>query len=131
MNENRTDWDDKMHNTLWAHHTTVKTSIKSMPFRFAFRLEAVMPIEFKVPSIRVQISERLPKTEFKQMRFELLLRLGEGWLVNLSQLEHGQCRCKAFDDCHCKGNDKLFETSKAFLVFQTGLGSMPGKLRFH
>ena len=46
VNENRTDWDDKLHNALWAYRTTFKTSIGSTPFRLAFGLEAVMPIEF-------------------------------------------------------------------------------------
>ena len=46
VNENRTDWDDKLHSALWAYRTTFKTSIKSTPFRLAFGLEVVMPIEF-------------------------------------------------------------------------------------
>ena len=41
VNENRTDWDDKLYNVLWAYRTTFKTSIQSTPFRMAFELEAV------------------------------------------------------------------------------------------
>ena len=63
VNENHTDWDDKLHSALWAYCTTFKTSIDSMPFRLAFGLEAVMPIEFQVPNLRLQIVDRLPESE--------------------------------------------------------------------
>ena len=46
VNENRTDWDQKLHSALWAYRSTYKTIIKSTPFRMAFGLEVVMPIEF-------------------------------------------------------------------------------------
>ena len=32
VNENRTDWDQKLHSALWAYRTSYKTSIKSTPF---------------------------------------------------------------------------------------------------
>ena len=46
VNENWTDWDTKLHNVLWAYRTEYKTSIQTTPFRLAFGLEAVMPMEF-------------------------------------------------------------------------------------
>ena len=32
VNENRTDWDTKLHNALWAYRTSYKTSVQSTPF---------------------------------------------------------------------------------------------------
>ena len=58
VNENRIDWDQKLHNTLWAHRTTYKTMIRSTPFRMAFGLEAVIPIKFQIPSLHVQVDEQ-------------------------------------------------------------------------
>ena len=55
VNENRTDWDTKLHSALWAYRTSYKTSIQSTPFRLAFGLEAVMPMEFQVPSLRIPL----------------------------------------------------------------------------
>ena len=46
VNENRTDWDTKLHSALWAYRTMYKTSIRTTPFQLAFGLEVVMPIEF-------------------------------------------------------------------------------------
>ena len=77
VNENRTDWDKKLHSALWAYRTSYKTSIKSTPFRMAFGLEDVMPIEFQVPTLRIQAIERLEELQSEQIRKEGLLLLEE------------------------------------------------------
>jgi transposase InsO family protein len=59
VDANTTDWDLKLHSTLWAYRTSYKTSIRSTLFRMAFGLEAVMPTEFIVPSLRIQSESRL------------------------------------------------------------------------
>jgi hypothetical protein len=43
----------------------------------AFGLEAVMPSEFIVPSLRIQLEYRLNESELEQARVEQLLRLEE------------------------------------------------------
>ena len=48
----------------------------------------------------------------------------------MAQLKHRQRQCKAFVDQHRKGTEKSFALEKPVLVFQTRLGSIPGKLRF-
>ena len=40
---------------MWAYQTTYKTSIRSTPFRLAFGLDAVMLMEFQIPSLRLQV----------------------------------------------------------------------------
>ena len=50
VNGNRIDWDTKLHNALWAYQTSYKTSIQHTPFRLAFGLEFIMPIEFHKPA---------------------------------------------------------------------------------
>ena len=130
VNENRTDWDDKLHSALWAYRTAFKTSIGSTPFRLAFGLEAVMPIEFQVPSLRLQIRDRLPESESEQNCLSQLLDLRENRINSMSQLEHGQRRRKAFIDRHCRVPTKHFEIGQLVLVFQSKMGTMPRKLRF-
>ena len=90
VNENRTDWDDKLQSALWAYRTTFKTSIQSTPFWMAFRLEAVMPIEFHVPSLRVQVKGRLRESQSEQYRLEQLFELGEHRVASMAQLEQRQ-----------------------------------------
>ena len=48
-----------------------------------------MPIEIQVPSLRVQIAERLPESESKHQCLVQLLELGEQRIASLAQLEHG------------------------------------------
>ena len=130
VNENRTDWDTKLHSALWAYRTAYKTSIQTTPFRLAFGLEAVMPVEFQVPSLRIQIRERLNEKESEAIRLAALCELEEHRLASIMHLELEQRRRKAFVDRHRKGNEKMFGIGKPVLVFQTRMGKMPGKLRF-
>ena len=89
-----------------------------------------MPIEFQIPSLRIQVTERLSESQSEQHRLEQLLELRENQLANMAQLKHRQRQCKAFVDQHRKGTEKSFALEKPVLVFQTRLGSIPGKLRF-
>ena len=59
VNDNQTDWDQKLHSALWAYRTTYKIVNRSTPFKFAFGLEAVTPIEFQILSLRVYVTELL------------------------------------------------------------------------
>jgi hypothetical protein len=77
INENQTDWDQKLQSALWAYRTSYKTSIGSTPFRLAYGLEAVMPIEFMIPSFRIQARERLNECDSEAERVQCLLQLEE------------------------------------------------------
>jgi basic membrane lipoprotein Med (substrate-binding protein (PBP1-ABC) superfamily) len=60
---NQTDWDRKLHSALWAYRTSYKTTILLTLFSMAFGLEAVMPSEFSVPSLQIQLEHKLNKLE--------------------------------------------------------------------
>ena len=77
VNENRMDWDTKLQSELWAYQTTYKTSIRTTPFRLAFGLEVVMPVEFHIPSLRIQVKERLSEKESEKIRLATLCELEE------------------------------------------------------
>ena len=77
VNENRTDWDTKLQSALWAYRTTYKTSIRTTPFWLAFGLEAVMPVEFQILSLRIQVKERMSEKELERIRLATLCKLEE------------------------------------------------------
>ena len=43
-------WVDKLYHVLWAYRTTQRLSTGETPFALAFGIEAVIPIELKLPS---------------------------------------------------------------------------------
>ena len=57
VNENRMDWDTKLNSALWAYWTSFRTSVQATPFRLAYGFEAVMPVEFQIPSLCIQVKE--------------------------------------------------------------------------
>ena len=120
----------KLHGVLWAYRTSFKTSVQATPFRLAYGLEAVMPVEFQIPSLRIQVRERMTEGASEQIRLQQLLALGETRVNSLAALELDQQRRKAFVDRHRGRNEVKFGEGKAVLVFQTRMGKMPGKLRF-
>ena len=95
----------------------------------AFKVEAVMAMEFLVPSLRIQVEYRLNEKQSEYARAEGLLRLEEERLNNLQMLEHEQQVWKASVDRHRWYNEEKFQEGKLVLFFHTRSRLMPGKLR--
>ena len=61
VEETRMDWDWKLQSALWAYRTCFKTSIGTSTFHLAFGFEAILPIAFEIPTLRIQLQVRLPE----------------------------------------------------------------------
>mgnify|MGYP000344267829 CR=1 FL=1 len=59
-----------------------------------------MPIEFVIPTLRIQIHERLLEDESQLICAKKLLGLDEQRLDSERHVERDQLRRKAFVDCH-------------------------------
>jgi hypothetical protein len=66
----------------------------------AFGLEAVMPSEFIVPTLRIQLQHKLNESESEHAWVDQLLRLEEEQIRSMEALEHEQRLRKAFVDWH-------------------------------
>ena len=96
----------------------------------AFGLEAIMPLEFQVPTLRIQATERLDELQLEQIRKEALMMLEESRIQAMTDLERKQRQTKAFVERHRQQTKRQFTIGKPVLVFQTKMGAMPRKLRF-
>jgi hypothetical protein len=50
---NRDDWDLRVIVVLWAYRTTCKKLTMQTPFKLVYGLEAIVPMEYLVPSLRI------------------------------------------------------------------------------
>ena len=88
-----------------------------------------MPIEFEIPTLRIQIQERLPEHASRLLPAEHPLTLDEDCLASGCRLEREQLRRKAFVDCHAQKDRTMLKAGSPVLVFVTCLGLMLGKLK--
>ena len=47
-------WIDELHHVLWAYRTTQRVPTSKTPFNLAFKIEAVIPMEFRLSSLRIK-----------------------------------------------------------------------------
>ena len=53
MTDTYKDWHEKLPFALHAYQTSVKASTRASPFLMVYGMEAILPIEVEIPSIRV------------------------------------------------------------------------------
>ena len=47
------EWEQKPRSVLWAYQCAYKTAVDTMPFNLVFGLDAILPIEFLIPTLQV------------------------------------------------------------------------------
>lgn len=53
VSESRTDWETKLSSVLWAYRVAYKVAVGTTPFELVYGLNAILPIDFLVPTLRV------------------------------------------------------------------------------
>ena len=72
----RLNWHMHLFSALCAYRTSAKTATSFTPFQLIFGLEAVLPIECEIPSLKLDV-ELLPDTSAEEERLLYLSRLDE------------------------------------------------------
>ena len=72
----KSNWHLHIFSALWEYHTSAKTTTRFRPFQLVFGLEAVLPIECEIPSLKLVI-ELLPDTFAEEERLLYLSHLDE------------------------------------------------------
>ena len=81
------DWPEKLHFALHAYRTGVRTSTRATPYSLVYGMEAVLPIEVEIPSLRVLKEVELEEAEWIQARYEQLNLIEER---RMKAICHGQ-----------------------------------------
>ena len=124
-----TDWDEKLWGALWAYRTTYKVTTKYTPFQLVYGQEAILPIEFEIPSLRIAIEYRLGDVESLQDRLATLESLDEDRRMALFNTFVAQQRRKSFYDS--KLTPKKFNVGDLVLLYDSRFFKFPGKLQIH
>ncbi|MCH79882.1 protein NYNRIN-like, partial [Trifolium medium] len=92
------NWHEMLPFTLHGYRTAVRTSTGASPFSLVYGMEAVLPVEVEIPSLRVLMEAKLEEAEWVQTRFDQLNLTEEKRMIALCYGQLYQQRLKkAFD----------------------------------
>ena len=75
--ETSRDWSEKLPFALWAYRTSFRTSTGATPHSLVYGMEAVLPIEIEMRSLRVALEQQISEAEWVQSRLDQLSLLDE------------------------------------------------------
>ena len=75
---------------LHGYRTSVCTSIGGTPFSLVYGMEAVLPVEIEIPSLRVLMETKLEEAEWVQTRLDQLNLIKEKRLTALCHSQLNQ-----------------------------------------
>ena len=101
-NAQQSDWDLRIPSLLWAYQMKCKKLTGQTPFRLVYGVEAVMPMEYIVPSLRIVALTGMTDCRALEERLALLDELEEEiFLAGFHQQVQKQ-HAKAWHDRHIK-----------------------------
>ncbi|XP_074300093.1 uncharacterized protein LOC141631304 [Silene latifolia] len=90
--KSKQDWHERIGETLWAYRTTYKTPTQATPYALVYGVEAMLPLELQIPSLRIVIQEGLTEDENDKLRLAELEALDEKRLEAQQKLQCYQAR---------------------------------------
>ena len=77
MIETSQEWSEKLPFALWAYRTSFRTSTGATPYFLVYGMEAVLPVEIEMGSLRVALEQQISEAEWFQSWFDQLSLLDE------------------------------------------------------
>ena len=128
-NANHDDWDIKVPMVLQAYRTTCKWITGQTPFKLVYGKEAVMPMEYIVPSLCIAAATGMDYAEALEERIAQLIQLEEDRFTVGFHQQVAKDRQKAWHDHHIK--KKQFAEGDLVLLYDSKFIKHPGKLQMH
>ena len=128
-NNQRNDWDLRVNAVLWAYRTTCKKLTGHTPFSLVYGQEAVMPMEYILPSLRVTQITGMTDIATVEERLAQLLTLEEDRFIAGFHQTVQKAREKAWHDRHIK--NKTFQIGDLVLLYDSKFLKFPGKFKTH
>ena len=92
VGKSKRDWHERVEEVLWAYRTTYRTPTQATPYSLVYEVEAVLPLERQIPSLRIAIQECLSTEDNVRLRLEELEALDEKRLEAQQRLKCYQSR---------------------------------------
>jgi hypothetical protein len=126
---NKDDWDLRVPTVLWTYRTTCKKLTMQTPFKLVYGLEAVVPMEYLVSTLKIVAFIDMDDTGAVQERLTQLVELEEDiFIAGFLQQVHKEQE-KAYHDRNIK--IKEFNQGDMVLVYDSKFMKHPGKFRTH
>jgi len=86
------DWHEMLPFALHGYRTSVRTSTGATPYSLVYDMEAVLPVEVEIPSMRVLMEAELLEAEWVQSRYDQLNLIEEKRMTALCHKQLSQKR---------------------------------------
>lgn len=127
VNQQQNDWDVQRQTMVWAFRTAYKVTTGHTPFQLMFGVEARMPMEWQLPSLKVVVCYNINSNLAISRRLSELIRLTETRRVVEKRLEKIQLqRKKQIDE---QRGVTIFNLNHLLLWCQKTAHIKKGKLR--
>jgi hypothetical protein len=111
----KTSWHTMLFSALWDYQKSVKSATGFIPFLLVYGLEAILPIECEIPSLKLVV-ELLPNTYADEERLLYLMRLDKTQRDATLVIEAQKKRVKAQYEKHVKPH--VFSEGDLVLLYE-------------
>ena len=129
FNAQQSDWDLSIPAVLWSYQMTCKKLTGKTPFRLVYGIEAVMPMEYIVPSLHISMLIGMKDRGVLEERLAHMDELEEDIFPAGFHQQVQNKRKRAWHDRHIKLH--TFKVNDLVLLYDSKFDKLIGKFIMH